>query len=154
MGGGVTALTEPNYGHMPVRDYSLCLGESLTKFGRHKLCLVCLEAIGDELNSTPMSNKLKGRGRPLSPVGVLAQRMEVHPDSVRRWMDLREIQASDHNSEKLAAMAIEFNPEAVARILREELTRYRETMEGWLKRVAPNNTVSPCVENIEVEEGA
>ncbi len=147
-------MIDSNNDYMPIRDYSLSLGESLTKFGRHKLCLLCLEAIGDELNRTPIPNKSRGRGRPPSPVGVLAQRMEVHPDSVRRWMDLREIQASDYNSEKLAVMAVKFNPEEVSRILREDLDRYRETMEGWLKRIVPNNTVSPCVENTEIEEAA
>ncbi|GAF85648.1 unnamed protein product, partial [marine sediment metagenome] len=87
-------MIEPNYGHMPLRDYSeLGFGESLSKIARHELATLCLKGIQDELDREPILNKPMGRGRPPSPVGVLAQRMEVHPDSVRRWMDLREIQA-------------------------------------------------------------
>ena len=145
-------MTDPNLGHTPIRDNSLTFGESLSKVARHELAALCLRAIGDELSRKPIPNKSRGRGRPPSPIGVLALRMEVHPDSVRRWMDLREIQASDYNSEKLATMAVKFSPEEVARILQEDLDRYRETMAGWLKRVAPNKTVSPCVENTAVEE--
>ena len=132
----------------------LGFGESLTKFGRHKLCLLCLEAIRDELSRKPIPNKSRGRGRPLSPASILAMRMKVHPDSIRRWTNLREAQASDGNTEKLAAMAVKFSPEGVTRILREDLDRYRETMEGWLNRVAPNKSIHLRDENIESKEGA
>lgn len=145
-------MTAPNLARAPICDNSLTFGESLSKIARHELAALCLRALGDELSRKPIPNKSRGRGRPPSLIGVLALRMEVHPDSVRRWMDLREIQASDYNSEKLAVMAVKFSPGGVARILQEDLDRYRETMAGWLKRVAPNNTVSPYAENTEDEE--
>ena len=151
--GSVSDMTDLPRKGLP--QYSeLGFGESLSKVARHELAILCLEGIRLELSRKPIPNKSKGRGRPPSPVGVLAQRMEVHPDSVRRWMDLREIQASDYNSEKLAVMAVKFNLEGVTRILQEDLDRYQETMAGWLKRAASNNTVSPYAENTEVEEGA
>ena len=37
---------------------------------------------------------------------------------------------------------------------RDVLEQMRSRLEGWLKRIVPNNTVSPCVENTEIEEAA
>ncbi len=159
-------MTDPNLGHMLIRDNSLTFGESLSKVARHELAALCLRAIGDELNRKPIPNKSRGRGRPPSPISVLALRMEVHPDSVRRWMDLREIQASDYNSEKLARFALTYNREETVKILRHDLERHREAIEGWVRRMDPvvenfpngdkgqtqNIVASPCVENTEVEE--
>ena len=102
-------MSELNGGGL--RDYSeLGFGESLSKISRHELATLCLKGIQDELDHKPIPNKSRGRGRPPSPVGVLAQRMKVHPDSVRRWMDLGEIQASDYNATRLAEMAFKYSP--------------------------------------------
>ena len=134
-------------------DSTLAFGESLSKVARHELAALCLRAIGEELSHKPIPTKSKGRGRPPSPVGVLAQRMEVHPDSVRRWMDLKEVQASDHNSEKLAKMAYRYSPEGVAQILKDDIERYKTTMEDWLKKAESNYGASPYVKNLPNDRG-
>lgn len=121
----------------------LGFGEALSKVARHELAILCLEGIRLELSNRPIRVKSRGRGRPPSPIGILALRMGVHPDSVRRWTALREVQASDYNSEKLAIMAYKYSPEGVARILRKDVGRYRETMEAWLRQAEANYAVSP-----------
>lgn len=56
---------------------------------------------------------------------------------------MKEIQASDFNSEKLAALAVKFSPEGVEKILREELVRRRETMDKWLRQADSKYRASP-----------
>ena len=131
----------------------LGFGESLSKLCRHELCILVLEEIRLELSREPIPNKSRGRGRPKSPIGVLAQRMSVHNDSVRRWANIQEVQASDFNSEKLAIMAFKYSPEKVAKILMEDLDRRRMAMERWLKEADSKYRASPYAENIDVEEG-
>lgn len=117
-----------------IRGYSaLSFGESLSKIARHKIALLCIQAIRDELDHNPMRGKGRGRGRPHSSMGILAIKMAVHIDSVKRWMDLGEIQASDYNATRLAEMAFKYSPEGVVQILQEDIARRRETMDGWLK---------------------
>ncbi len=134
--------------YQKAEDYSkLTFGESLSKITRPEFTIICLEGIQDELDHKPIPNKSRGRGRPTSPVGILAQRMEVHPDSVRRWTDLREVQASDHNATRLAEMAFKYRPQKLAKILRADIDRRRMAMDIWLKDVDANKPVSPYVEN-------
>ena len=138
-----------------LRHYSeLGFGESLSKFARHQLALVCLKAIRDELDQNLLMSKRRGRGRPTSPMGILSIRMNVHIDSVKRWTNLKEIQANDYNAERLAKMVYAFDPAGVAQILQEDIERRRETMDEWLKEAESNYGVSPYVKNTEVEEGA
>ncbi len=127
----ITGMGLPQYSEMR-------FGESLSKVARHQLALLCLGAIRDELDRKPVRGKSRGRGRPPSPVGILAHRMRVHPDSVKRWTSLKEVQASDRNAEKLAEMAFWYSPEGVAQILREDMERYGAIMEGWLSRAEAN----------------
>lgn len=131
-----------------VRDYSeLSFGESLSKVARHQLACLCIKSIRDELGHNPKRGKGKGRGRPHSPMGILAIKMAVHIDSVKRWMDLEEIQASDYNATRLAEMAFKYSPEGVVRILQEDIARRRETMNKWLTEAQSNNPASPYMVN-------
>ena len=134
--------------HRGLRHYSeLVFGESLSKVCRHEIAMLVLEEIRLELNRKPAPNKSKGRGRPTSPVGILAQRMEVHPDSVRRWTDIREVQASDYNATKLAEMAYKYSPQKLAKILRADINRRREAMDSWLRQADSKYHASPYALN-------
>lgn len=141
---------------MRVRDMNLELGfgESLSKIGRHELAILVLEGIRLELSREPKHNRSRGKGRPYSPIGILALRMGVHRHSVRRWTDIREVQASDYNAERLAIMAYEFDPPALAKILRADLDRRQMAMDSWLNEIRSDYGLSPCIVNIEVEEGS
>lgn len=132
----------------------LGFGESLSKLARHELAILCLEGLRLELSREPLSNKSRGRGRPTSAIGVLAQRMAVHYDSVRRWTNIQEVQSSDYNAERLAEIAYHYNPKKVERILSEDISRRRETMDKWLREAESNYSVNPYVENIGVKEVA
>ena len=146
-------MSELNGGGL--RHYSeLGFGESLSKIARHELALLCLKAVRDELDHKPIQNKSRGRGRPKSQIGVLALRMGVHPDSVKRWMRLKEVQASDMNTEKLATMAFKYSPEKVVQILKEDIARRQETMDVWLTETEASNPIRPYAENTDCEEGA
>lgn len=133
---------------MGMPQYSeLGFGESLSKVARHELAILCLEGIRLELSRKPIPNKSRGRGRPTSPLGVLAKLMDVSPDSVRRWTNLREIQASDFNATRLAEMAYAFDRVGVEKILSGDIARHRETMDKWLKEAESNYGVSPYFKN-------
>ena len=87
-------------------------------------------------------------------MGILSIRMNVHIDSVKRWTNLKEIQANDYNAERLAKMAYAFDPAGVAQILQADIARRREIMDKWLLEAESNYGVSPYVKNTEAEEGA
>ena len=146
-----TALNLSGKGLPPYSE--LGFGESLSKVARHQLTLLCLRGIEQEYRNKPIPNKSRGCGRPTSPMGILAKLMGVSPDSVRRWMDLKEVQASDHNSEKLAEMAYRYSPEGVAQILKDDIEQYKTTMEAWLKKAEAKYSASPHVKNLPNDRG-
>ena len=128
-------MSNPNLVHMPLRDNSLSLGEALSKFGRHKLCVICLESIEKEREKgdNPRSEG-RGRGRPQSPAAILAIRIGVSYDTIARWRDPSAIQASDRNSEILARFAYEYNPHETIKILRADVESRRAAIETWISQ--------------------
>lgn len=151
--GRVSYMRDKSLKGLPTYS-ELGFGESLSKFARHQLALVCLEAIRDELDQNLLMSKRRGRGRPTSPMGILSIEMNVHIDSVKRWTNLKEIQANDYNAERLAKRAFKYNPQEVVRILQADIARRREIMDKWLKEAESNYGVSPYVKNTEGKEGA
>lgn len=134
-------------------DLILGLGEVLSKSVRHELCVLCLAAIQRELNKKEEPPR-RGRGRPQSAATVLAARVGVTYDSIKRWTDLSKIQSCDSNATKLAQAAFEYDPEETIKILRVGVERHREAVEGWISQRTP--LVEPGIPDLvaEVEEGA
>lgn len=115
-------------------DNSPSLGECLSKYARHHLCLICLEGIREEFQDKPMSHK--SRGRPVSTEYLLATTLSVSRKTVKRWATSPDvdhnIQSCDSNAERLAELAYRYDPEKTTKILREDLMTYQKVVESWL----------------------
>jgi len=156
----MTTLSEPNYGVMPLSDKSVTLGTVISINTRHRLCVLCLREIEKNLISTSESDSPKRRGRPQSASTILANRVGVTYDTIRRWADLEKIQSCDVNAEKLARIAHIYNPEETNRILRQDIELRRMVVEDWIsQRLTLVETGTTKIiayayaKNKEIEEG-
>ncbi|MBA7697393.1 hypothetical protein ES703_106058 [subsurface metagenome] len=127
-------MPDPNITLMPIRDYSLSLGEVLSKPSRHELCLLCLRGIEKPLNKKE-DNPRRGRGRPQSPATVLAVKIGVSYDTIMRWRNPSAIQACDVNAVKLAEVAYGYDPSETIKILRADVECHRLAIESWVRTV-------------------
>lgn len=131
-----------------VRDYSaLSFGEGLSRIARHEITLLCIKCIHKELSKNPKRGKGRGRGRPHSAMGLLAIRMGVHIDTIKRWADISQPQACDFNTTKLAEIAYKCDPQRLVRIINQDLDRRQKTIEKWFKEVESNYPAPPYVVN-------
>jgi len=96
----------------------------------------------------------------LSIASLLAIKIGVSYDTVKRWQDPNAIQSCDSNAERLAQIAYTYNPEETIEILKEDLELRRAAIETWISQrlslpeTGTNNIATgACVENIEREEG-
>ena len=130
----MTALSETNNGGIPLSDNSVTLGTVISINTRHLLCVLCLREIEKNRISTSESDSPKRRGRPQSASTILANRVGVTYDTIRRWADLEKIQSCDVNAEKLARIAHIYNPEETNRILRQDIELRRMVVEDWISQ--------------------
>jgi len=117
------------------------IGEPLSKEARHRLTQICLEGIRREIR--PMGLAKNSRGRPPSLEAILARGLGVAQKTVHRWTNPDGIQANDANAVNLARLSYKYDPEETARVLQEDVEKYRRTVLVWLKLADSNISPSP-----------
>ena len=67
----------------------------------------------------------------------------VAQKTVHRWTDPDGIQARDANADNLTSLSYNYDLEETARVLHEDVEKYRRTVYAWLKQADSNINPSP-----------
>ena len=105
------------------------------------MTLICLEGLRPEIRSMGLAKN--SRGRPPSLEAILALGLGIAQKTVHRWTDPDGIQANDTNADNLARLAYNYYPEETARVLKDDVEKYRRTVLAWLKLADSNINPSP-----------